>query len=198
MSFTIKEKNTSILKISNSKFIGLIFPFKNNFEELKKEVKSLYPGAKHYCYAYIYDKAYKFSDDKEPEGTAGKPILNALMKYNLNRVCMFVVRYFGGTKLGKANLAKAYRDCANATLNNIKTYEIINAHVYKIEVGYKEYDQLQKLAKKYGISLSDITYDEKIKLNVISKTKLDKNFFIQFKDIKIIKEDNKELLILKD
>ena len=198
MSFTIKESYTCTLKVSNSKFIGLIFPFSNNFEDLKKEVRSLYPGAKHYCYAYVCDGIIKFSDDKEPEGTAGKPILNSLMKFNLNRVCMFIVRYFGGTKLGKANLAKAYRECANATLNKIKRYEIINAHVYKIEVGYKEYDQLKKLEKKHDFSLFDVSYDEKIKLNVLSKNKLDKNFFILFKDIKLISEDKKEILILKD
>ena len=195
MSFTIKEKYTCITKVSNSKFVGLIFPFANNFEDIKKQVRSLYTGAKHYCYAYVYDKVYKFSDDKEPEGTAGKPILNALAKYNLNRVCMFIVRYFGGTKLGKANLLKAYRDCALATLEKIKRYEIINAYIYKVEVGYKEFDQLKKLAKKYGYSLADVSYNEKIKLNVLSKNKLDKSFFVLFKDIKIISQDQKEILI---
>ena len=198
MSFTIKETSTCITKVSNSKFIGIIFPFKDNFEELKKEVKSSYPGAKHYCYAYVYDGIYKFSDDKEPEGTAGNPILNSLMKYELNRVCMFIVRYFGGTKLGKANLMKAYRNCAVSTLDKVTRYEIINAHVYKIEAGYQEFDPLKKLQKKSGYSLDNVSYNEKIKLNVLSKNKLDKNFFVLFKDIKMLKQDQKEILILKD
>ena len=198
MSLTIKEKYECQIKVSNSKFIGLLFPFKNNFDELKKEVKILYPGAKHYCYAYVYDNFFKFSDDKEPEGTAGKPILNTLINNNLNRVCMFVVRYFGGTKLGKANLLKAYRDCAIVTIKNATLYELVKANVYTIETGYKEFDQLKKLASRYNYILDDVTYNEKIKLNVISKTKLDKNFFILFKDIKVVNISEKEMLILKN
>ncbi|MCF0227466.1 MAG: YigZ family protein [Malacoplasma sp.] len=196
MSFTIKEKASFTLKISNSKFIGVIYPYKNNFDEIKKDIKTEYTGAKHYCYAYVYDNAYKFSDDKEPEGTAGKPILNALTNDKLNRVCLFIVRYFGGTKLGKANLLKAYRDCAMETVKTVKKYEIVNAFVYKLELGYKEFDQLKKMSTKYDFELDEVNYDEKIKLNLLSKNKLDKNFFVLLKDVKILKESKKEMLII--
>ena len=196
MSFTIKKKCESIIKVSNSKFIGIAFAYSNNFNDIKKQVKDLYPNASHYCYAYASDKVYKFSDDKEPEGTAGKPILNTLINKDFNRVCIFVVRYFGGTKLGKANLAKAYRDCAINVLKNVEKYEIVQASTYKVKTGYKEYNQIEKLAKKYGYILDDVVYDEKIKFWILSKSKLGKSFFSLFKDIKILDEKYKEVLML--
>ena len=98
--------------------------------------------------------------------------------------------------MGKANLLKAYRDCAMETVKTVKKYEIVNAFVYKLELGYKEFDQLKKMSTKYDFELDEVNYDEKIKLNLLSKNKLDKNFFVLLKDVKILKESKKEMLII--
>lgn len=108
----------SYLEIKKSKFYGYLFEVKSQeevlsiFDNLKKEHKK----ATHICYAYkIVDgqELVKFNDDGEPGGTAGRPILNVIEKKNLKNVVIFVVRYFGGIKLGAGGLVRAYSKCAS-------------------------------------------------------------------------------------
>ena len=106
-------RSENYYEISKSKFYSYLYnfnkmeDFKQKLEELKKEHKK----ATHICYAYIIDdngtkeKAY---DDGEPKGTAGMPMLNVLKRKNLRNVAVFVIRYFGGVKLGAGGLVRAY------------------------------------------------------------------------------------------
>ena len=83
---TIKENISNELVIKNSKFITLLYKLNtNNIDNIMSEVKELYPKATHYCYAYIYNNYKKSSDDGEPTGTAGAPIMNVLEKEQLNK-----------------------------------------------------------------------------------------------------------------
>jgi len=110
----MKLLNQVTLEIKKSKFIGYYYEVdttaevNNILEELKKEHKK----ARHFPYAYRIDGQIKKSDDKEPSGTAGMPILNILDKNNLNHVLLVVVRYFGGIKLGAGGLVRAYSNTA--------------------------------------------------------------------------------------
>lgn len=114
----MKLLNTYLFEIKKSKFIGLYYKV-HSVEEvntlltcLKKEHKK----ARHLPYAYKIDNQIKKSDDKEPSGTAGMPILNVIEKNNLNHVLIVVVRYFGGIKLGSGGLIRAYSKAARATI----------------------------------------------------------------------------------
>ncbi len=107
---------------SKSKFIAILIPL-NSPEDYKnklEEIKNIYKDATHYCYAYVYDGYAKSSDDNEPKGTAGKPILRILNLKNLNRVILIVVRYFGGIKLGASKLLRTYVKSASEVVNLIK------------------------------------------------------------------------------
>ena len=108
----------SFLEIKKSKFYAYLFEVKSQeevlsiYENLKKEHKK----STHICYAYKIvcgQEFVKFNDDGEPSGTAGRPILNVIEKKNLSNVVIFVVRYFGGTKLGAGGLVRAYSKCAS-------------------------------------------------------------------------------------
>lgn len=91
-----------------------------SISDIKKEldqVKLEFPNATHYCYAYICGSEIHVSDDGEPSGTAGMPILNVLQKQNLNYILAIVIRYFGGIKLGAGGLVRAY---SNATIEALK------------------------------------------------------------------------------
>lgn len=111
------------LTISKSKFLAYLFDLscldevKKHLEELKKEHKK----AKHICYAYVYKNeiiSEKCSDDGEPGGTAGYPILNVIKKKNLTNVMVAVVRYFGGIKLGAGGLTRAYTKACAGVLDS--------------------------------------------------------------------------------
>lgn len=116
----MKLLNTCTLEIKKSKFIAYYYEVdstkevKKILEDLKKEHKK----ARHIPYAYKLDQEIKKSDDKEPSGTSGMPILNILEKNNLNHTLIAVVRYFGGIKLGAGGLIRAY---SNAAKEVIKT-----------------------------------------------------------------------------
>lgn len=114
----MKLLNQTILEVKKSKFIGYYYEvelLEDIFlilENLKKEHKK----AKHFPYAYKINNQIKKSDDKEPSGTAGMPILNIIEKNNLNNVLIVIVRYFGGIKLGAGGLLRAYSNAAKETI----------------------------------------------------------------------------------
>ena len=115
----MKLLNTYTLEIKKSKFIAYYYQIdtieevKEILENLKKEHKK----ARHIPYAYKIDNNIKKSDDKEPSGTSGMPILNIIEKNNLNHVLIAVVRYFGGIKLGAGGLIRAYGNTAKEVIS---------------------------------------------------------------------------------
>lgn len=101
--------------IKKSKFIGYCFMVDNisEVEKIMQEIRLEHKKARHIPYAYKIDNVIKKSDDKEPGGTAGNPILNIILLRNLNNVLIVVVRYFGGIKLGAGGLIRAYSEAAS-------------------------------------------------------------------------------------
>ncbi|HOK21870.1 MAG TPA: YigZ family protein [Bacteroidales bacterium] len=153
---TVKYKSESIYKDRSSKFIGIILPIEN-IEEVKKhlqEIKKEYYDATHHCYAYILgiNKEVQFdSDAGEPVGSAGKPILNTLLSYEITNTLAVVIRYYGGTKLGIPGLINAYK---TATQLAIENNEIITKYIFDqllVFVPYEKQQLFYKLQKKYNI-----------------------------------------------
>ena len=186
---SIIDNKEELIIINKSKFICCLYKI-NDVEEVNQyinQVKEKYRDATHYCYAYILNSSKKCSDDNEPSGTAGLPILNVLEKNNLNNVLAIVVRYFGGIKLGAGGLVRAYTNSVVNCLNN-NLIEIVKG--YKLELTFK-YDKV-KLIDNLIKNILSKSFDEVIKYEVLIsysdyesiKEKLESNC-----DVKIIAKD---------
>lgn len=99
-------------------------------------IKKNYPDATHICYAYIVDNIERCTDDGEPSGTAGKPILNVLKQKKLTNVLVVVVRYFGGVKLGAGGLVRAYTIATTSCLEKVSIIEIKNNCKVSFHIDY--------------------------------------------------------------
>lgn len=145
--FTIEKTATAEFKDRGSKFLAYAWPVKtvDQVKECLQEVKKEHPKATHHCFAYrigLDNNTYRVSDDGEPSGTAGKPILGQIDSKKLTNVLVVVVRYFGGTLLGVPGLINAYKSAASMALQ-------VTPIVQKsIEVGYTlqfDYSQMNEV-----------------------------------------------------
>ena len=187
--YTIKNNSINEIIIKNSKFITLLYKV-YSLEDIKNtlvNVKTLYPNATHYCYAYILNNEKRSSDDGEPSGTAGTPILNILESNNLNYILAVVIRYFGGIKLGSSGLIRAYsRSVKEAIKENILTKLIEGINV-NITFSWSNIKQIDYLLKDQLINkkeyLDNITYNISITINILDTLK---NYLISYEIIKNI------------
>ena len=163
---TIKETIENTLIIKNSRFITIIYNINdiNDIDKYLKLVKDKYKDATHYCYAYILPNNIKCSDDGEPSGTAGKPILDVLTKHNLNFVLAIVVRYFGGIKLGAGGLIRTYSKCISTCLNNTKLTKLTLGKNIDIYFTYKDINDIDLLLTNCHINNKN--YQDMISYNV--------------------------------
>ena len=111
------------------------------------------PDATHHCYAYITIDGQKSSDNGEPSGTAGVPILQAIKQSNLSRIAVAVERYFGGIKLGTGGLARAYGQAASQVLNSVKPVLVRECVVLEFVTAYEQKAAIDKLVVEYGKTL---------------------------------------------
>ena len=200
---TIKEDTSAEIVEKKSKFIANLFYVQSQeeAEEKIKEIRKKYHDARHNCYAYtIMTKEgiiNRMSDDGEPSGTAGNPMLNILIKKELINVLVIVTRYFGGILLGTGGLVRAYSD---ATIEAIEKAEFVIEQIgYELEItiNYQEFEKIQYYCEKNKLSIINIEYEEKIKCN-IEVTKEEKDEIIKLKEegtlkieeYKIIQEKN--------
>ncbi len=169
MKILIKEEE-NLITINKSKFIGIIKKISNkdDAEEILKNIRKQYSDATHICYAYILPNTSKYSDDNEPIGTAGIPILDLLKKNDLNYTIAIVIRYFGGVKLGSNGLIRAYtRTIKELINNNIKDIEI--GYLIEINEDYNKSSLIDYLLKDETIISKD--YQDKIIIKAIVKKK---------------------------
>ena len=150
----MKDNPPFELIISKSKFIGQCFDIshKNDIELILHELKKMHPKASHFCYGYVIDDNHQGSDDNgEPKHTAGKPILEALLKSQLTHTLCVVIRYYGGVMLGVSGLTKAYRDTAYHTIEHT-TFETLTLYdLYDIEFSYDLYQKKKVDIEKLGV-----------------------------------------------
>ena len=167
----IKENIVSELEIKNSKFITLLIKIDNSdITEILSNIKNTYPKATHYCYAYIYNNIEKSSDDGEPGGTAGLPILNVIKKENLNNILVVVVRYFGGIKLGAGGLVRAYTKSVTEALKITNLVELIKGKKIELEFNYNDEKQINYILNNSKIINKE--YNETIKYIVLIEDNL--------------------------
>lgn len=170
--YTILKEEQSEIVEKKSKFIANIYPVVN-IEDAQKKIKDVnkkYYDAKHHCIAYrvledgkIIDR---FSDDGEPAGTAGAPMLNLLQANKLCNVLVVVTRYFGGILLGTGGLVRAYSDATIKAIENANIVSKVFGNVVNIEVEYKDLDNFKYYLKNENINIEDISYVEKIIIKI--------------------------------
>lgn len=168
---TVAKEYRALIKEKGSSFLGILFPvdseesFKKHLQVLKDE----FPDATHHCFAFRLDQAGKLSrssDDGEPTGTAGKPILNQLLSADLAYTALVVVRYFGGTKLGTGGLIKAYKEASKAVISQSEIVEEVEKVTYKISFAFELSADVNRILKNAGAILLQKEADEKLHLYV--------------------------------
>ena len=164
--FEIKKKEgaTAELIIKKSRFIAKVYYVEDTeqinllIEQNRKEHKE----AKHIVYAYRLPNTAGFSDDKEPQGTAGKPIYILLEKENLINVLVIVIRYFGGILLGAGPLTRAYSTAANDALKLCGKKEYVEYEPKEIVCEYKEEEIINSKLQETNCIIQDIIYTDKV------------------------------------
>ena len=195
---TIKENVSSEFTEKKSKFIGNLFYAQNSKEAEKfiKETKKKYFDAKHNCVAYrvVEDEKIieRFSDDGEPSGTAGLPMLNILQKNNLVNVVIIVTRYFGGILLGTGGLVRAYQNSLMLALEKSTKINKILGNVLEVTLEYSEFENFKYYCKNNKINIIETKYQEnivcKIELEEDKKQKLNDDFSTKNINLTDIKE----------
>lgn len=163
---TIKNDVQKEIVINKSKFIGYLIKInsKEEIETILYDMKEKYKDATHVCYAYILDNTKRFSDDNEPSGTAGMPILNVLENNKLNHVLGVVVRYFGGIKLGAGGLVRAYSNCCSMCVNESEIVKLVDGVLVKITFEYNQTNIMENLFKNSVVV--DKAFDKKVTFTI--------------------------------
>lgn len=146
---SIINEETFEITIKNSKFIGIIkhVESKDDIRNILKDLKDKYNNATHYCYAFTLINDKGFSDDGEPNKTAGVPILKVIESEDLVNVLVVVIRYFGGIKLGPGGLIRAYSNTCKEVINKSTLVELIKGIVASITFNYSKEKEINYLLK---------------------------------------------------
>jgi uncharacterized YigZ family protein len=156
--YTIEKPATAEFKDRGSKFIAFAFPITDSadFKKGLQEIKGEHPKAVHHCFAYRVGtdgNNFRSSDDGEPPGTAGKPILGQIDSKQLTNIAVIVVRYFGGTLLGVPGLINAYK---MSTALALQTTPVIQKAIeinYRLQFDYTKMNEIMTIIKKHGCSV---------------------------------------------
>lgn len=144
---TVARDLERLEEIKGSRFYAFVTPLKSldDVERRLEVIRARYADASHHCYAYKFDEHVRFSDDGEPGGTAGRPMLEVLNKRDLEHVLAVVTRYFGGTKLGAGGLVRAYSGSLAKALDEAGSYLVKNRCKLNFEVPFAAMDSVHRL-----------------------------------------------------
>ena len=180
---TIEGQVTAEVEEKKSRFIANMF-YVENVEEAEtciKQIKKKYYDARHNCYAYVVKEQNiikKSSDDGEPSGTAGSPILNVIERNNLYNVIIIVTRYFGGILLGAGGLVRAYTEAATNAVNQANIIEQEKGIEVEFEISYADIEKFKYYCNLKNIKIVNIVYTENIKI-VLDLTEKEKNEILE-------------------
>ncbi|MBL4796485.1 MAG: YigZ family protein [Oleispira sp.] len=142
----------------------------DQFKTFLRRLKAQYPDARHFCYGFrigpLTSAQRGFSDDGEPSGTAGMPILNVIDHSLFSDVGIIVVRYFGGTKLGTGGLARAYSEAAKQSLEQLEWQEYEAQQIIQLTCEFQQEHQLRYLLGQIAGKILEVNYTEKVALKV--------------------------------
>lgn len=193
---TIKGFATDSFIEKKSEFIGYISPVKTNQEAVDfiNEIKSQNRKAKHNVYAYILrdNNITRYSDDGEPQGTAGMPVLDVLQKENLTDVCVVVTRYFGGILLGGGGLVRAYSHACKLAVDAAIKMEMHECFEVTLKFDYSLYGKIEYSLPEFEIKMLSDEFADNITLKILVKADMLDKLEEKLTDI-----TNGKILILK-
>lgn len=161
-----KEAAEAEIEIKKSRFIALAQRV-SDAEEVRrriKETRELHPGANHVVHAFVTSGGdiFGMSDDREPKGTAGRPVLEVVRGSGIDNLLVMVVRYFGGTKLGTGGLVKAYTEAAQAVLKVLPTRPLIESISFRVVLSYDQYEPIKKALGPLLLEPPEETFMEQV------------------------------------
>lgn len=168
---TIASPSEGEYKEKGSKFLAYAYPMnaESDLDGFMASLRDIHPKARHYCYAYklgLDGTRYRANDDGEPSGTAGKPIYGQILSFGLTNVCIIVIRYFGGTKLGASGLIHAYKEASKAALDNAAIIEKYLYISYQLTFGYDHMGHIMNALKDPDIEIITKVFEDHCIVNI--------------------------------
>ena len=178
----VKEGAEGLYEEKKSRFIGMTFKVDNEEQvaAILEAVRKKYWDARHNCHAFVIgenNEITRCSDDGEPSGTAGKPILEVITGAGVHNCLVVVTRYFGGTLLGTGGLVRAYTKAAKDSLSNSRLARLVQGEEYSIVTDYNSIGKIQYIVPQFNAKITDSVYTDKVEVFV-----------------EVVKEDSKALL----
>lgn len=178
----VKEGAEGLYEEKKSRFIGMTFKVDNEEQVamILEAIKKKYWDARHNCHAFVIgenNEITRCSDDGEPSGTAGKPILEVITGAGVHNCLVVVTRYFGGTLLGTGGLVRAYTKAAKDSLSNSRLARLVQGEEYSIVTDYNSIGKIQYIVPQFNAKITDSVYTDKVEVL-----------------IEVVKEDSKALL----
>ncbi len=184
---TVRAPAQDSIVIEKSEFIAKIAPVTSSEEaaEFIDSVRAEHRRARHNCYAYTLRDGFetRFSDDGEPQGTAGSPILDVIQKNGLVDVCVIVTRYFGGILLGKGGLTRAYSSAASKAVAAAQIRLMCEARDLCLTLDYTLYDRVLRLLPEFEIKTLSQDFADKVRLTLLCRNELCGSFAEKLTDI---------------
>ena len=163
---TVEFENSDEFVEKKSKFIGYVKPVKSQEEAVSfiNSIKSKHWDATHNVYAYVLkeNNIQRYSDDGEPSGTAGVPVLDVILKNNLVDVCVVVTRYFGGTLLGAGGLVRAYSHGSKIAVEAGNMITMAPCKVLTVSVEYSFYERLNILLSDFDANVENTEFSDNV------------------------------------
>jgi len=178
LNYCIKEGNGELVE-KKSRFIAYVTKIDSEEDALEKvnAIRKKYFDAKHHCFSYIYHPEFsdkgqtlKASDDGEPQGTAGRPMLDLLLGMNAVNTMIVVTRYFGGTLLGTGGLVRAYQGAAKEALENAEFVTLQGGYEFKAELDYSGYSTFKKLIEGCQGQIIATEYGQNVEMSAAIDT----------------------------
>jgi len=167
-TYTLATPVHADIEIRKSRFIALAVPVADRAAAMAvlQDLRAQHPTATHVCWALLAGGQSGMSDDGEPSGTAGRPILEVLRHHDLDGVLAAVVRYYGGVKLGAGGLVRAYTDAIAAALKTAERVERIAYATLVVEVDYADEPRVRRWVEGAGHALLDSAYGARARLSI--------------------------------
>ena len=186
--FTINGRAENTIIIERSKFICEAKSVEDEKDAARfiDEIRKKYVFATHHCYAYISDEKglnQKFSDDGEPQGTAGLPMLDVLRNRRIFKTAVVVSRYFGGVKLGTGGLTRAYGGSVCECLDKANISEMVFADFFKVRISYESYSKLLKLIEREKAAVTETEFADGIKVGIAVRSESGVEFIKKANDV---------------
>ena len=184
---TVKNEAHTEFEEKRSVFLGHVRRCDSEEEALSfvKEIKKEYADATHNVYGYSINGGVlaRYSDDGEPQGTAGMPVLDTIRKSGVDNVCVVVTRYFGGTLLGAGGLVRAYSHSASISIEEAGIAKYEPYSVYRLKCGYSEYQKYNSYFSNINALIDDTVFDAEVTVVFSVKRRVAPNVLEKIKEM---------------